>query len=73
MISLMWKVKKVCADELGCDGCTMLEPWATSTVQRPPKCKLDEKFVYCPVTGKMPADWEKCARELNYVFVDEEA
>ena len=72
MISLMGKTRKLVAKSLGCGDCTMLEGWCTSTIQRPSKCKLNELFIHCPVTGKMPFDWDKCNRDLRYYFVDEE-
>jgi len=72
VISLMWKVQKLTAEHIGCGDCTMLEDWCTTTVQKPSKCPLNDCYIYCPVTGKMPGDYEKAAREMRYLYVDED-
>ena len=72
MESVMHRVRRLTAEALGCDDCTMLVEWRTASVQKPHKCKLNELFINCPVTGEMPYDWEKCDKELRYMFFDNE-
>ena len=69
---LMLKVRRATADLLGCGDCTMLAQWRTASIQKPAKCKLDEKYICCPVTGEMPYDWEEFGREAKYLLVDSE-
>lgn len=69
-VSLMSMTKKALAKELGCGDCTMASDWRTASVQKPGFCKMNEKFVYCPIFGEMPYEWEKFCRKAQYYFVD---
>ena len=70
MESLMRNIRRIAAAEIGCGDCTMMADWRTSSVQKPLKCKLNDMFVHCPITGEMPYDWELCDRKARYMFVE---
>ena len=72
MIALFRKIQLEDAKQLGCGDCTMLESWATSTIQLPEKCRLDDRFAYCPVTGRRPRDWQEIWEKSHFLFVEEE-
>ena len=71
IISLMSMTKTAMKKELGCDGCTMGADWITASVQKPGFCKMNEKFVYCPIFGEMPYEWDKFEKKARYCFVDD--
>lgn len=71
-ISLFRKIQLLSAEAHGCEDCTMLEDWCNSVVQRPRKCKLDEGFLFCPMTGAEPGDMHEVRIKTRYLFVESE-
>ena len=71
-MSLYYAVKMETAKRLGCGDCTMLERWCNTVSQRPDRCKLDDRFLFCPVTGMQPKDQHDMRKQTEYLFVDME-
>lgn len=71
-VSLFGAVKTAMGKEKGCEGCTMLSPWRTVSSQKPSFCRLDKQFIFCPITGELPREWERFYNKSRYLFVDDD-